>query len=406
MGTLRVFNSEGRQIHPVGADTTASRYSNYFGNVHLKADFGDQPSLECYARVHTERRKEQVYVRYDGDRSADLFADCRSSVREELVEGRGWEFADRSQVDPSKLFLSLVVDPGGLSTPSVSGTALAEHESAVEAVLESDDAQLAIHGRNFAVLAGLVKKYSDVECSIVVVDRPTVNASADLVLAKASLVEEFSVPEETEEAIERRVRQRARKRRQEQFSRIEESVSELARENADPDTVAAELQTRLSRHFRGIQVLGPGMSRQRRSRTTTRSGEAVRTDGFSEFDADGELASGETDIDASTSSLPGAGAKIRLLRRLAWVRRRPKWLLAAALAVIVGLALYLGFPGSFDGVWELLDRFRVPFDVTVSDELGNGVAITGAVTAIDGGPNAAATDEQHRSQPTLTEHAP
>jgi hypothetical protein len=383
MGTLRVFNSEGRPMHPVGADTSAARYSNYFGNVHFKADFGDQSYIECYARVHTERRKEQVYIRYDGDRSVDLFAGCRSSVQEELVEGRGWRFADRSQVDPSKLFLSLILDPDELTIPSVAGTPLAEHESAVEAVLEGGEEQLEIHGRNFAVLAGLVKKYSNVDCSVVVVDRPKVNASADLVLAKASLIEEFSVREGTEKAIARYVQQRARERRQEQFSRIEDALSELARENTNPDTVATELRNRLSRHFREVRVSGPQTSRQRRTRTSAQSDEAVRTDGFSEYDADDEFPDDGSEVDGSTRSSSGTSLKERLARGVAWAQCHSKWLLVGVLIAIAGLVL-IGFANGFDSVWRMLERLPIPLDATVGGGLGIRVAATGAVTGFGG----------------------
>jgi len=259
MATLRVFDSEGTQIHPPDAEESVARYSNYFGAVHLVADFGaERPYVECYARVRTERRKEQVFVRFDGEEPERLLADCRSRVRSELVEGRGWTFAERTQVDPSMLFGSLVRRPDPPASRSLAGTALADRESTVESLLADGTDQLRVHGRNFGILAGLVETYRHTGCSVAVVDGPDVDASADLLLVEADIVDAVEVPRSTVEAIDRYERRLARERRERQFDRLEEALAELDGEGADGETVARELRRRTAQYFPGVEVLGPG----------------------------------------------------------------------------------------------------------------------------------------------------
>jgi len=179
MGTLRVFSTEGEQLHPAGAAEFTSRYSNYFTRVYLKAELGGEAeSLEVYVRVRTERQKEQVYLRYDATDDEDLFEGCRSAVRAELVEQRNWRFLETSKVEPSGLFHALVGTDESRSPPSIQDETLAERESTIRSHLESGDGGLTLHGRNYSILAGLVEKFADANATIVVVGEPSEQALA------------------------------------------------------------------------------------------------------------------------------------------------------------------------------------------------------------------------------------
>lgn len=255
MGRLTVFSVEGDQLHPASNDRFESRYAAYVGNVRFRVDLdASAPFLEAYARVRTENRKEQVYLRYDGDRPATLFADCREAVRRELVGGRGWTFSKRSHTEPSKLFTDLVLRESRPAAPSTEGTILADDAGLVDEVLDSGDYQLTIHARNYTYLGGLVAEYARPGRSIVVAENPQTQTDATLLLLHSSEFGTLGIPDETVETVREVEERRRRIRRREQYERIQSALGELAARDVDAETIADELQPRLSKHFDQLRL--------------------------------------------------------------------------------------------------------------------------------------------------------
>jgi len=255
MGRLTVFSVEGEQLHPAGNDQFESRYATYVGNVRFRVDFdAAAPFFEAYVRVRTENRKEQVYLRYDGDQPATLFADCRKAVRQELVKGRGWTFSKRSHTEPSKLFTDLVLQEPQPAVPSIEGTILADEATLVDEILDSGEHQLTIYARNYTYLGGLVAKYTHPGRSIVVAENPQTQTDATLLLLHSSEFGTVGIPDETVEIVREIKERRHRIQRRKQYEQIQTALGELAAQDVDAETVVKELQPRLSKHFDQLRL--------------------------------------------------------------------------------------------------------------------------------------------------------
>lgn len=288
MGTLTVFGTEGQAFYPPDGDPNPPPAS-YFDNVNFSLDLSDpdHPLLEAYLRVKTApSTQEQVFLRYRGDSTDSLFADCRAAVKQHLVDGQGWSFDEQPPRNrPEYLFMATVWD-SSLRTPAPStGTRLESDAELVEHILTADDTEpLEVTGTHYGVLAGLIDEYRDLPLTLVAMRSTRQPAGADLVLRREPLPDPVTLPQHSHELLDREEERRRKEKRAAAFQSIDESVGTVLALGADADHLKDQLNRIFDHHSLSLTVETErriqSLRRERqRAREAAHRAEATTSDG-------------------------------------------------------------------------------------------------------------------------------
>lgn len=183
MARLSVFTTEGVCIYPEGGADDPG-INRYFESINLVVDTRDAgaPRLEAYFRARLpDGRPEQLYLRYEGDDAATVFADCRRAVKRELVQGAGWHLVTTEDAgDPATLLQRAILSPADRPETALAEGPLRTRRDLLAAAVESGPS-LSATGPNYRELADAVRALADVGGVFVV-------ASDDLTIPEADLV--------------------------------------------------------------------------------------------------------------------------------------------------------------------------------------------------------------------------
>ncbi|MFC6722396.1 hypothetical protein [Halovalidus salilacus] len=256
MGSLKVFDSQGRAMYPAGASDENQMQRYFDQDILAIGPKNDKYKIEAYLKVKTSERNEQVSIRYIGDTLDTLFADCRAAIRTQLVENRGWTIREPYGNGPGKLTWLTIWEgigeananktPDDLYADSEFGLGLnREERSLLQSIVREENGTVRITASDYDVIAKALSQYLTTGNTIVVSrERHSPPEYADIHLSVSSdQWENFTLHDETRETLERLKEQRREELRQESFSDLAETIASLKELNADKSAVKDRLST-------------------------------------------------------------------------------------------------------------------------------------------------------------------
>lgn len=202
MGTLRVYDHEGKIRHPSNSTAEESRFSNrFFAKQRVYLDTtGSNARLECYLHATPDSYDEHLFVDWESQGRRLRFSEVGEKVFEELSDDRGWSITTNGKREQRICDL----------LRSVSGGQSYGLEEEVDTLLNRDEHVTAAVS-NYRVALSFLAYFADRGITAIVADEETSLEDADVRLYRdSSLGTSVKLTSETQRALETARRDMAR----------------------------------------------------------------------------------------------------------------------------------------------------------------------------------------------------
>lgn len=267
MENLTVFDSRGRALYPEEASDDPGTQQYFDQHIITFGPKGSSYLLEFYFKMHTGERKEQVIIRYEGDRFDSLFDDCRTALQEKLVEQRGWDVQKPHGNSPHRLSWLVIWEgnkatekdfsPTDLYIDSDHGLGLDRSEAEILEEISNDNRNhVRITAKDYDTIADILPIYlSNNQTVVVSRERQSPPDYADVhFTVSTDQWEEFKLHQNTQKTLDDEKRKRRAQQRQQALNELEATLEKLRNLNTGQADVKQSLSSGLNKTYSNLTV--------------------------------------------------------------------------------------------------------------------------------------------------------
>jgi len=268
MSDLIVYDSRGNVRYPesVKSDPTMA---DYFDK-HIFQIYTEQGHvvIEAYLEVRTERRKEQISLRYRTTDFDDPFAACHEAIDQQLVKQLGWSVRRPNSSDASYVSWSLIYNseqtedwstssPAGASSTMIDLNTSDEEDVILNKPSYTQDITVRIQGASYQYIVRAIPQAWNTDRNIAVSRKqrePPERAAMHFTMMP-SQSRAFKLHEQTRSVVQKKYSEYVATQREEKLRELGDTVEELNILDTPDQEILQHLNSVFNTAYQDLQVM-------------------------------------------------------------------------------------------------------------------------------------------------------